>query len=200
MNLDEYNKVKDYTYTEYCDYLQHKYGIGKCNYMTQNYNPVPKCKRTSDGLVAHHKMEDRAILLSTPKIAQHFPYEWQEAKNIVYCDCLEHLFLHTLICEYPSDKVLDIFDVGIGGIINFITPELNDVYSGWRTQQTWRKNLHDKIINDKDVYMLLLKRVINGHKEEHRFKRDMLERSLGDMYGGWDSNNNTKLYDEIEKL
>ena len=30
------------------------------------------------------------------------PYEWQLAKNIVYCDYLEHLFLHILICEYPA--------------------------------------------------------------------------------------------------
>ncbi len=28
MNLYEYEKVKDYTYLEYCNYLQKKYGIG----------------------------------------------------------------------------------------------------------------------------------------------------------------------------
>ena len=29
MNLDEYEKVKDLSYPEYCDYLQTKYGFGK---------------------------------------------------------------------------------------------------------------------------------------------------------------------------
>lgn len=29
MHMDEYLKVKDMTYLQYCDYLQSKYGIGK---------------------------------------------------------------------------------------------------------------------------------------------------------------------------
>ncbi len=27
MNINEYEKIKNYTYLEYCDYLQNKYGI-----------------------------------------------------------------------------------------------------------------------------------------------------------------------------
>ena len=65
MDLQEYNKVKELKYLEYCDYLQKKYGIGKCDYMTKSWNLNPKCKRTSEGLVAHHKYEDHAIMLST---------------------------------------------------------------------------------------------------------------------------------------
>ena len=30
--MDEYLKVKDMTYLQYCDYLQSKYGIGKRDY------------------------------------------------------------------------------------------------------------------------------------------------------------------------
>lgn len=58
MNMIEYLKVKDYTYSEYCDYLQSKYGIGLADYMTKSFNPNPKCKRTKEGLIAHHKEED----------------------------------------------------------------------------------------------------------------------------------------------
>lgn len=28
MNLSEYEKIKNFSYLEYCDYLQNKYGIG----------------------------------------------------------------------------------------------------------------------------------------------------------------------------
>ena len=39
MNINEYQKVKNFTYLEYCDYLQEKYGIGIADYMTKSYNP-----------------------------------------------------------------------------------------------------------------------------------------------------------------
>ena len=46
--MNEYLKVKNFTYLEYCDYLQDKYGIGLSDYMTKSYNPNPKCKRTRE--------------------------------------------------------------------------------------------------------------------------------------------------------
>ena len=36
MNLEEYKKVQNYDYVEYCDYLQNKYGAGLCDYMTKS--------------------------------------------------------------------------------------------------------------------------------------------------------------------
>ena len=38
MNMQEYLKVKDFTYLQYCDYLQSKYGIGRSDYMTKSWN------------------------------------------------------------------------------------------------------------------------------------------------------------------
>jgi len=32
------------------------------------------------------------------------PYECQKKENIVYCDLLEHLLLHVLICYYPHPE------------------------------------------------------------------------------------------------
>ena len=98
MNLEEYNKVKDFTYLEYCDYLQTKYGIGICDYMTKAYNKKPKISRSKEGLFVHHKFEDHAILLSNKRFAMSNPFEWQLAENMVYCDYLEHLLLH--LCHY----------------------------------------------------------------------------------------------------
>ncbi len=59
----------------------------------------------------------------------------KELKYLEYCDYLEHLFLHILICENPSEEKNRNEDVGTGGVVNFIAPELNDLYSGWKTKQ-----------------------------------------------------------------
>lgn len=42
MNLVEYEKVKNLTYLEYCDYLQQKYGIGLSDFMTKSWNKTQK--------------------------------------------------------------------------------------------------------------------------------------------------------------
>ena len=50
MNLQEYENVKDFTYIEYCDYLQKKYGMAICDYMTKSWNKNSKVTRTEEGL------------------------------------------------------------------------------------------------------------------------------------------------------
>lgn len=158
MNIEEYEQVKAMSYLEYCDYLQEKYGIPQCAYFYPSFSKNSKVSRTKDGLVAHHKYEDHAILLSKKEFAMKNPYEWQLAENLVYCDYLEHLFLHILICEYPSPDANKNEKVGIGGVVEFLVPELNDVYSGWKSKAQWKMNCFDRIINDKDVYLMLIKR------------------------------------------
>lgn len=200
MNMSEYLIVKDFTYLEYCDYLQNKYGIGLDDYMTKSYNPKPKCKRTKEGLLAHHKKEDTMILLSTKEVAMMCPIEWQSKENIVYCDYLEHLLLHILICKYQSDKEIDFVKVGLGGVVKFIVPELNDLYSGWETGQAWRKNCHDKVKGDKAVYMEMLKQFISNEIDDVNFDISILCRSLNEPYGIWSNDQNSELYKEIKKL
>lgn len=200
MNMSEYLLVKKLTYLEYCDYLQKKYGIGLDDYMTKSYNPKAKCKRTKEGLLAHHKKEDTMILLSTKEIAMMFPIEWQSKENIVYCDYLEHLLLHILICKYPSNEKIDFVKVGLGGVVNFIVPELNDLYSGWETGQAWRKNCHDKVKNDKAVYMEMLKQFIDNEKDDINFDISILCRSFNEPYGIWSNEQNSELYKEIKAL
>ena len=196
MNLKEYQSVKNMTYIEYCDYLQKKYGIGLADYMTKSFNANAKCKRTKDGLMAHHKMEDKAIMLSTKEYAQRCPFEWQQKENIVYCDYLEHLLLHVLICKYPSPERIDEL-VGIGGVVNFIVPELNDLYSGWVTKQAWRKTCHDKVKNDKDVYLQILKQFVDITGESGR---NLLYTSFNESYGLWSKKQNIELFEEIKLL
>lgn len=200
MTLKEYEKVKDFNYREYCDYLQQKYGIGLSDYMTKSWNKNPKASRTKDGLLAHHKYEDHAIMLSTKEYAMRNPFEWQLAKNIVYCDYLEHLFLHILICEYPSENKNKLEAVGIGGVINYLVPELNDLYSGWETREAWRKNCHNLVINDKEVYLTLLKRFKTTFKKHPLFAEELLLSSFNEKFGLWSRVLNKKLFEEIKAL
>ena len=199
MNLSEYNIVKKYNYLEYCDYLQDKYGMGLCDYMRPSWTKNSKISRTKEGLYAHHKYEDHAIMLSHPEYAKNNPYEWQKKENIVYCDLLEHLLLHILICENPSNDKNKCEMVGLGGVVNFIVPELNDVYSGWVSKQVWQNNCHNVIIDEKNVYMILLKRFKELY-DNNPFIVKNLYRSYNEQFGIWSAENNYKLYKEIEEL
>lgn len=200
MHISEYENIKDLTYLQYCDYLQNKYGIGLCDYMTKSWNKNKKVTRTNEGLIAHHKYEDHAIMLADKNYAQNNPFEWQLAKNIVYCDYLEHLFLHILICEYPADDHNVDEAVGIGGVINFIVPELNDVYSGWEAKQGWRKTCHELIKEDKAVYLTLLKRFKTNCQNYPLYTENCLLTSFNQPFGLWSKEKNQKLYDEINAL
>ena len=200
MNMDEYLKVKDFTYLEYCDYLQAKYGIGLADYMTKSFYPNPKCKRTKEGLVAHHKKENTAILLCKREFAKQYPIEWQSKENIVYCDYLEHLLLHVLIYKYPSQEEGACISAGLGGLLAFIVPELNDVYSGWISDLQWQRNCHNRIIANKDVYLAILKQFMTIDKT---LDVEWLCKSYNKSnFNGrfWDGAKNAPLYEEIKLL
>lgn len=200
MHLDEYAKIKDLKYLQYCDYLQGKYGIGLSDYMTKSWNKNKKCTRTKEGLIVHHKFEDHAIMLSNKEYAMKNPFEWQLAENLIYCDYLEHLLLHILICENPSVKKNQFESVGVGGVINFIVPELNDFYSGWTTNQEWRKNCHNQIEDDLDVYLQLLKRFKTKFCNHPFHTSKCLLTSFNERYGLWSKKKNSKLFKKIKTL
>lgn len=201
MDIVEYQKVKNMTYLEYCDYLQQKYGIGLADYMTKSYRKNKKCTRTNEGLIAHHKAEDKMIMLSTVEYAKACPFEWQKKENIIYCDYLEHLLLHVLICKYPSPDKIPMAVVGFGGVVNFFVPELNDIYSGFITKQAWRKNCHDKVINDKNVYFAILKDFVEFYKIGNKpLPINFLLSSYNEDYGLWDKSKNEQIFNEIKNL
>lgn len=200
MKIAEFEEVKGMTYEAYCDYLQAKYGIGRADYMTKSFNKNQRVSRTSEGLIAHHKAEDKMILLSTKEVAEKCPYEWQQKENIVYCDYLEHLLLHVLICKYPSQDRIPIADVGIGGVINFIVPELNDLYSGWVSNQSWRVKCHNRVIEDKEVYLEILRIFVNYLQEERELDKDVLHTSFNEPFGLWCKAKNSTIFAEIDQL
>ncbi len=214
MDLEEYNKIKNLTYLEYCDYLQSKYGKSKYDYMTRNWNKNPKVTRTKEGLFAHHKYEDHAILLSDKDHAMKNPFEWQEAENIIYCNYLEHLYLHILICEYPAPKRNKMEMVGIGGAINYLIPELNDLYSGFELKQSWKINCFNIVKNNEGTYLTLINR-LRGNKnliEQLNTTNNVFEstgemintlpdelflRSFNEQFGTWSKSRNKRIFDKI---
>lgn len=200
MNLKEYETIKNLDYLEYCDYLQKKYGIGRAPYFNKSWNKNSKVTRTKEGLIAHHKYEDHAIMLGDANFASKNPYEWQLPENIVYCDYLEHLLLHILICENPLENPNILEAVGIGGVINFIVPELNDLYSGWITGQAWRASCHAMVINDEEVYLTLLKRFKTNCKNYPFYTEDCLFTSFNEQFGLWSKKQNQRLFRKIKSL
>lgn len=200
MDIKEYKKVMHLNYDEYCDYLQEKRGMAKYDYMTKSWNKNTRCTRTKEGLIAHHKYEKYCIMLSTKEFAMLNPFEYQLAKNIIYCDYLEHLLCHVLISESPLEEKNNNPALGIGGIINFIAPELNDLYSGWATTQEWRKNCHDLVRNDKDVYLTIIKRFKYSCSNNPFYSQEGLLKSFNEQYGHWSSEYNKAIYDEIKLL
>lgn len=179
MNLEEYNKIKKLNYDEYCSYLKIKYGEVKGNYFLKDTckSKNTKITRTNEGLFIHHIKEDEKIKLSEPSYAIQSPFEFQQKENLVYCDYLEHLLLHILICEKvmkiaknKNSELINEFLAydcapGIGGIVNFIVPQLEDLYYyGIGLDTPWRRNCFNKIKDDKNCFDTLLKRYKNNIK------------------------------------
>ena len=177
MTLDEYREVKDFCYREYCDYLHQKYGKPAQSYMLPSFEKSRGISRTSEGLVVHHVFEDTAILLSTKEYAQKFPFEWQCPDNLVYCDYLEHLLLHVLICESPKN-----YGVGIRGAVCYLIPELNDWFGGFPLKQQWKVSCYQKIKGDVDCYIEIVNRLIRYSHEYPYFNRSAIESSFDETY------------------
>ncbi len=191
MNREEYCKVEKLSYEEYCEYLKNKYGIVSCDYMTKSFNKNKKCRRTNDGLFVHHIKEIEAELLSNPNIASEYPFEWQQKENLVYCDFLEHVLLHIMIGEQTGALS--------SGLEAFIIPELNDVYGGWISKEQWRINCHKVIKDDKDVYLMLLKRYVEQPEKDKETELKYICHSFNGFYGYWSDEKNKELYKEIRE-
>lgn len=200
MNSKEYNQVKDRTYLDYCHYLQKKYSIPKSAYFTKGWSKTKGLSRTSEGLFIHHIYEDHAIRLGDSLFACHNPYQWQMPENLAYCDFLEHLFLHILICEHPSKEHNKNEAVGIGGVVNFLVPELNDVYSGFVPKLRWKQSCYNTVIHDKDVFFELVKRFKHIDDDDIRLFENKLYRSYNESFGLWSTEKDKDIISVLKKL
>lgn len=195
MESKEIEKQKKMTYKELTDYLLEKYGNVPYNYFCNESckSKNHKNSRSKEGLIIHHIDEDKAIMLATPRVALMNPYEYQNADRLVYCNYIEHLILHIKIAEEPKHKYANEREIpGIGGAVNFIIPELNDYYMGFKYQQEWRINAFDLVKENYKDYIELLrylwKIVQSNEKYSKMFNLDKLSRGYG-----------TTLYKKIKK-
>ena len=128
-------------YLDLCDFLHKKYGVPNGNYfLTESCKSKnQKITRGKEGLFLHHIKENEHIMLCNRDWAIHQPFAYQEGKNLAYCNYLEHLILHYKIVQEYLETGESYELVGIGGILNFIVPEINDYFNGYEYAKDWQK-------------------------------------------------------------
>lgn len=170
-------------YLDLCNFLQSKYGVPSGNYfLTESCKSKnQKITRGNDGLFIHHIKENEYIQLCDPRIAVHQPFEYQKAQNLCYCNYLEHLILHfKIVQEYLIEENIlkcQCFP-GIGGIINFIVPEINDYFNGYPVKQPWKLKAFSLV--DKQSFEELKALIFNSMPKTFKQESfDVLKRNKG---------------------
>ena len=180
-----YESMLKTNYQDIVSALLKKYGSAKHNYFKDTACKIknPLVTRTNEGLFCHHIDEDKAIMLCNDKFAVNNPFEYQKADRLVYCNLLEHLLLHVKIAENPSPDANENELPGIGGAINFICKDLNDIYSGKKFSDEWRKNVADKVKDNFDDYIITLRYLWNIVEKNPVYKAIITKEML---CVGWD--------------
>ena len=180
-----YESMLKTNYQDIVSALLKKYGSAKHNYFKDTACKIknPLVTRTNEGLFCHHIDEDKAIMLCNDKFAVNNPFEYQKADRLVYCNLLEHLLLHVKIAENPSPDANENELPGIGGAINFICEDLNDIYSGKKFSDEWRKNVADKVKDNFDDYIIILRYLWNIVEKNPVYKAIITKEML---CVGWD--------------
>lgn len=180
-----YESMLKTNYQDIVSALLKKYGSAKHNYFKDIACKIknPLVTRTNEGLFCHHIDEDKAIMLCNDKFAVNNPFEYQKADRLVYCNLLEHLLLHVKIAENPSPDANENELPGIGGAINFICKDLNDIYSGKKFSDEWRKNVADKVKDNFDDYIIILRYLWNIVEKNPVYKAIITKEML---CVGWD--------------
>jgi hypothetical protein len=191
--MTEIQTMLNSSYAECCSLLLIKYGP-----VTGDYFLDKSCTkkntvitRGDEGLYIHHISEDKEIMLSSPKYAKQASFEYQKASRLVYCNLLEHLVLHIKIFEKTGPNTM----YGIGGIYNFIVPELNDIYSGIKYTQTWKQKVIDIVYPLKSDYFHCIKKLV-----ELEFGHPLLTTFIHNGNIGWDISNNKSLFEELQQI
>lgn len=180
-----YESMLKTNYQDIVSALLKKYGSAKHNYFKDTACKIknPLVTRTNEGLFCHHIDEDKAIMLCNDKFAVNNPFEYQKVDRLVYCNLLEHLLLHVKIAENPSPDANENELPGIGGAINFICKDLNDIYSGKKFSDEWRKNVADKVKDNFDDYIIILRYLWNIVEKNPVYKAIITKEML---CVGWD--------------
>ena len=148
MDLREYQKIKNYSYKEACEYFLNKYGKCKAIYGSKINN------RSDEGLFIHHIGENEIASLSNPEVRKANDPKYQEPEMLVYCNYLEHAFIHVLIGEETAGGR----NLGLHGDNLYIIPALRKFFEEGLPNPRINAAYFDVIKNDKDVYDLIFAR------------------------------------------
>lgn len=157
---NEFEELVKKSYLEIVEILVKKYGPARYDYFcSESCNSVnKKASRMAEGLYCHHIDEDKAIKLSSIGNAKTNPFEYQRADRLVYCNVLEHLLLHLKIILEPKPKDANKNEThGIGGVIDFLCPIINDYLNGYRYRNEKNKIPFEIIDNFFEKYILILR-------------------------------------------
>lgn len=182
-----YKKMLNSSYSDIVKYLLKKYGAAKHDYFKDTACTIknPHVSRTDEGLYCHHIDEDKAIMLSNDTYAAANPFEYQKASHLVYCNLLEHLLLHVKIAEEPRNVNANENELpGIGGAVNFICKELNDIYSGKEFESDWRRKIASVVKDNFDDYIMILKHLWKIVDSNPLYKACITRESLCVGYDG----------------
>ena len=173
MNSDEFKTEKAMNYKELVDYLLNKYGPATENYFI-NESCASKNKRvvrTDEGLICHHICENEHIQLSHQAIAKRHPFEYQLAKNLVYCNLLEHLLLHLSIANETKKKrnciQLDTTSaysmsdmLPLNGGFDYINVDCNELFLNNGSDKQYKQNYYEQIKDNFEDYTDLLAELV----------------------------------------
>lgn len=197
MNSDEIRKELAMSYKELVDYLLQKYGpVGQDYFVNETCRSKNKrIVRSGEGLIIHHIDEDKAIMLSDTRWAIKNPFEYQKASRLVYCNIMEHLILHIKIVEEPNPKGANDFEIqGLGGVMNFICPTLNDFYSGYEFKRESDKKALSLVADNFEDYIEVLHYFQNVVAKNDRL---ILYATNEKLARGWDRSIKEKIYREL---
>lgn len=181
-----YEKMLSMSYDDIVKLLLKKYGAAKHDYFTDRECTIKNklVSRTAEGLFCHHIDEDKAIMLSNDEYAARNPFEYQKKNRLVYCNLLEHLLLHVKIAEEPRNPDANENELpGIGGAINYLCKQLNDIYAGKEPAEEWRKTVASKVQDNFDDYIRILRHLWSVIEQNPLYKTIITKQML---CTGWD--------------
>ena len=181
-----YEKMLSMSYDDIVKLLLKKYGAAKHDYFTDRECTLKNklVSRTAEGLFCHHIDEDKAIMLSNDEYAARNPFEYQKKNRLVYCNLLEHLLLHVKIAEEPRNPDANENELpGIGGAINYLCKQLNDIYAGKEPAEEWRKTVASKVQDHFDDYIRILRHLWSVIEQIPLYKTIITKQML---CTGWD--------------
>lgn len=193
-----YEKMLSMSYDEIVKLFLKKYGAAKHDYFTDRECTIKNklVSRTSEGLFCHHIDEDKAIMLSNDAYAAKNPFEYQKKNRLVYCNLLEHLLLHVKIAEEPRNPDANENELpGIGGAINYICKQLNDIYAGKEPTDEWRKKATALVKNNFDDYICILRHLWRVIEQNPLYKTIITKQML---CTGWDGKIVERVLEEME--